>query len=170
MPQFDLSVRSFTPPTLPARPADAPPSAFRSPHIPSIAAATSPLSFTLSLPYARDENPLYPATHLQLSYHHKGTGEIFPPATIIAQQLVKCGTDGDEHLYSVEIPPNEIPRTKVNEGTTSNADVSVYAWRREKLLGKWNIGRIENLGFTGLKSNPLAVLRQKTWEAQGRTN
>ncbi len=170
MPQFDLSVRSFEPPTLPARPADAPPSAFRSPHITSVAAATSPLFFTLSLPYAREENPLYPATYLQLSYNHEGTGEIFPPTTITAQQLVKSGTDGDEHLYIVEVPPNEIPRTKVNEGTTSDADVSVYAWRREKLLGKWAIGRIENLGFTGLKSTPLAILRQKTWEAQRRPN
>ncbi|KAH8667034.1 hypothetical protein BX600DRAFT_463055 [Xylariales sp. PMI_506] len=171
MAQFSLSVRSFTPPTLPDRPVDAPASAFRSPKIPSIAAATSPLFFTLSLPSARDKDPLYPATHLQLSYHHEGTGEVFPSDNITAQDLVKSDADDDdEHLYIVQIPPKEIPRAKVNEGTSSNAEVNVYAWRREKLLGKWKVGEIEKLGFEGLKSTPLAVLRQKTWKAQSRTS
>lgn len=165
MPQFSLEVRSFTPPTLPARPADAPASAFRSPHIPSVAVATSPLFFTLSLPSARDKDPLYPATHLQLTYHHEGTAEVFPSKAITSEDLVKSDSEGEEHLYIVQVPPEGIPRTKVNEGTTPDADVSVYAWRREKLLGKWSVGRIEDLGFVGLKSFPLAVLRQKTWEA-----
>ncbi|KAG6363683.1 hypothetical protein INS49_008784 [Diaporthe citri] len=57
-PQFSLSIHSFTPPSLPVRPADAPASFFRSPLIPSAAAATSPLCFTVSLPSSRDTNPV----------------------------------------------------------------------------------------------------------------
>ncbi|KAH8657904.1 hypothetical protein BX600DRAFT_499944 [Xylariales sp. PMI_506] len=166
MPPFSLSIHSFTPPTLPAQPTDVPDFTFRSPHISTIAAATSPLCFTISLPFARDKNPLYPATHLQLSYFHDGTGEIFPSKAITSQDLVKSEGEGEEHLYIVQVPPQEVPRTKVNEGRTSAADVNVYAWRGEKMLGKWNVGRIEDLGFVGLKSHPDALLFQKAWEAK----
>lgn len=167
-PQFSLSVRSFTPPTLPPQPADAPADAFKSPHIPSIAAATSPLFFTISLPSARENDPLYPATHLQLSYHHEGTGEVFPSRSIQSQDLAKSDAEGEEgeNLYVVEVPPHEVPRTKVNHETTSDADMSVYAWRREKLLGKWHVARIEKLGFVGLKSDPQAILFQKAGDAR----
>ncbi|KAK2603099.1 hypothetical protein N8I77_009581 [Diaporthe amygdali] len=168
IPQFSLSVHSFTPPTLPDRPADAPASAFRSPLIQSVAAATSPLSFTISLPSARDTDPLYPATHLQLSYNFEGTGEVFIPDVIKSQDVkVEASSEAEsERLYVVRSPADQIPRAKVNEGATSAAEVRVYAWRGEKLLGKWSVGRIEGLGIEGLKSHPLAILRRDTWAAQ----
>lgn len=164
-PQFSLTVHSFTPPTLPARPADTPDSALRSPHIlPPAAVATSPLTFTISLPSARDNDPLYPATKLQLSFSHQGTGEVFPPRVVTSQDLIKADEpegEGEQHLYTVQVPPNEVPRAKVSHEQTTDADVSVYAWKGEKLLGKFLVGRIEGLGFEGLKSNPLAISRQK---------
>lgn len=166
IPQFSLSIQSFTPPSLPDRPADAPASAFRSPLIPSAAAATSPLCFTVSLPSSRDTDPLYPATHLQLSYHFEGSGEVFIPDVITSRDLLKSGSQDEPHLYEVQTPADKVPRAKVNEGAPSAAEVYVYAWRGEKLLGKWNAGRVEGLGIVGLKSDPLAVLRRDTWAAK----
>lgn len=169
MSKFSLAVRSFTPPTLPDRPADAPPSAFRSGLIPSVASAISPLCFTVSLSSARDTNPLYPASHLQLSYFYESSGEIFIPNVITSKDLVNVGTEAEPNLYEIQAPAEEIPRAKVNDGTTSTAEVRVYAWKGEKLLGKWVVGQVESLGLEGLKSFPLALLRQKTWQAQGGT-
>lgn len=166
IPKFNLSIHSFTPPTLPERPADAPASAYRSPLIPSPAAATSPLCFTVSLPAARPGNPLYPATHLQLSYNFEGSGEIFIPNFVTSKDLAKSDREAEPSLYEVEISVHNVPRPKVNEGAPSAAEVFVYAWRGEKLLGKWTVGRIENLGIEGLKSDPLAILRRDTWAAK----
>lgn len=166
IPQFSLSIHSFTPPTLPDWPADAPASAFRSPLIPSAAAATSPLCFTVSLPSARDTDPLYPATRLQLSYNFEGSGEVFIPDAITYRDLVKSGDEAEPNLYEVRAPADQVPRAKVNDGAPSEAEVYVYAWRGEKLLGKWTVGRIEGLGIVGLKSDPLAILRRDTWAAK----
>ena len=68
------------------------------------------------------------------------------------------------------MPPDEIPRAKVNQGATSAADVNIYAWRNEKLLGKWNVGRVEGLGLTGLKSHDVALLRQAAWAVKRGTS
>ncbi|KAL1880071.1 hypothetical protein Daus18300_001434 [Diaporthe australafricana] len=179
IPEFSLCVRSFTPPTLPDQPANASPSEFRSSLIPSAAAATSPLCFTVSLPCARDTDPLYPATHVQLTYKFEGTGEIFIPNVITSRDLEKAssieveaeaevGGQAGENVYVVQAPQQEVPRPKVNEGAPSAAEVSAYAWRGEKLLGKWSVGRIEGLGIVGLKSNPLAILRRDTWAAAAK--
>lgn len=166
IPQFSLSIHSFTSPTLPDRPADAPASAFRSPLIPSAAAATSPLCFNVSLPSARSSDPLYPATHLQLSYNFEGSGEVFLPDVITSRDLLKSISEAEPNLYEVQTPADKVPRAKVNEGAPSAAEVYVYAWRGEKLLGKWTVGRAEGLGIVGLKSDPLAILRRDTWAAK----
>ncbi|KAF2669589.1 hypothetical protein BT63DRAFT_425278 [Microthyrium microscopicum] len=165
MSRFSLSIHSFTPPTLPAQPDDINPSDFKSAIHSSrtIAAATSPLCFTLSLPSARPNDPLYPATHLQITYNFEGSGEQFIPNPITSRDLIDASTEEEVNLYSVQLSGNDIARSKVNHGMTSNADVSVYAWRREKLLGKWLVGGVEGLGIVGLKSEPIHRLRQKTW-------
>lgn len=169
LPQFRLSIQSLTPSSLPERLPDTPASEFRSPLIPSVAAATSPLIFIISLPCSRVTDPLYPATHLQLSYKFEGSGDVFVPDVITSQDLVRSGSeDGTEKLYSVQLAPKQIPRPKVNKGATSDAEVFVYAWRREKLLGRWTVGCIQGLGLEGLKSHPLALLRRDTWAAQRR--
>ncbi|KAG9247118.1 hypothetical protein BJ878DRAFT_477658 [Calycina marina] len=194
MSKFSLAVHSYTPPTLPPQPSDiqAATSDFKSPMLSSrsVAAATSPLLFIIALSAARPTDPLYPATHLQITYRFEGTGEIFVPNLITSKNLVEVsgetssrdavessneaveeregeGEDAKK-LYRVEIPPADILRAKVNEGTTNDADVSVYAWRREKLLGKYAIGRIEGLGIVGLKAEPIHLLRQKNWAEKPR--
>lgn len=163
MSKFELSVHSFTPPTLPEQPTDVSPDEFRSPLGTTIARATSPLCFTVSLPSARKTNPLFPAGHLQLVYHWEDTGDVFVPRVLTSKDLDDVSTEAEPNLYSVQIPPSEIARAKVNHGTTSTADVQVHAWKREKLLGKWHLGQIEGLGFVGLKSGPEAVALQKIW-------
>jgi hypothetical protein len=164
MSQFNLSILSYTPPTLPDQPININASDFGSALLPSIIAATSPLLFTISLPSARANDPLYPATHLQLCYSFEGTGEVFIPNSITSKDLIKSSAKGETNLYSVQVSSGDIPRTKVSHGMTTTAEVSVYAWRREKLLGKWNVGRVESLGITGLKSEPIHILRQKATE------
>ncbi len=126
MSKFSLSVVSFTPPTLPAQPTDEPPSSFRAGFNP-IAAATSPLGFSISLPSCRETNPPYPATHLQLAYSFEGTGDIFTPSFITSKDLVKSSTEEEPNLYTVEISPDNIPRPKVVHEATRAADVNVYA-------------------------------------------
>jgi hypothetical protein len=165
MSQFSLSILSYTPPTLPDQPIDTHGSDIHSPFLlPSIIVATSPLLFTISLPSARANDPLYPATHLQLTYNFEGTGEIFIPNVITSKDLIEFSVEGESNLYSVQVSSGDIPRAKVNHGTTSTAEVSVYVWRREKLFGKWNVGRVEGLGIVGLKSEPVHILRQKATE------
>ncbi|KAJ6782145.1 hypothetical protein PWT90_07437 [Aphanocladium album] len=166
MSQYNLSVHSLTPPTLPEIPEGTQPSDIRSGMIPgSFAAALSPLRFTLSLPDARPKNPLYPATHLQLTYFYPSSGEIYVPNLITPRDVVKADDDEEQStLYNVEIAPPDIVRVKVNEGETPDAEVRVNAWRNEKLLGKFTLGIIEGLGIEGLKSFDLAKRRVEAWK------
>lgn len=158
MPQFYLSVHSITLPDLPEQPADAKASDFRSSLIRSNPLeATSPLYLTLELSSARDNNPLYPATHLQLSFDYRGSGEIFIPDVINANELIKVEFEEETRLYTLEVPPEHLPRAKVSTGGTSTAEVNIHAWRNEKFLGKWTVARIERLGIVGLKPHRMAT-------------
>ncbi|OAA69903.1 hypothetical protein ISF_03173 [Cordyceps fumosorosea ARSEF 2679] len=166
MPDFILTVRSLTAPTLPAVPAGTPASAIRSPLIPGPLAATSPLRFVLSLPGAtgRARNPLRPATHLQLAFLYPGSGEVYLPEPILPEHLVK--TAGDDGEYEVEVGPDRIPRVKVNEGESPDAEVRLNAWRNEKLLGRFTVGVVEGLGVEGFKSSDLAKRRVEVQKAK----
>ncbi|KAG8164705.1 hypothetical protein KVR01_004980 [Diaporthe batatas] len=106
------------------------------------------------------------ATHLQLSFNYEGSGEIFIPDFVTSGDLVKSDREAKSNLYEVEKSAHNVPRAKVNEGASRAAEVFVYAWRSEKLLGKWFVGRVEDLGIEGLKSDPLAILRRDTWAAK----
>lgn len=100
------------------------------------------------------ENGLSPATHLQLCWSFENTGTIFAPNHITAKDLIKQG----EH-YEVVVPASEVIRAKVNEGETTTGEVIVFAWKREKLLGRFSVGFIEGLGLEGYKSFELAKRR-----------
>jgi hypothetical protein len=159
---FTLSVHSMTPPELPPQPTDLPATAFKSSLISgSPVAATSPLLFTLRLPNARPKNPLLPASHLQVVFSYHGTGDIFLPRFITPGDLVHVPGEGD--LYEAQVAGDDVPRVKVNIGETSDATVSVYAWKGEKLLGRFEIGKIEGLGLIGLKSEAIHKRRVEEW-------
>ena len=163
-PKFDLTVRSFTPPTLPVVDGEIDPSAIRSSHIPNVLSPTTSLYFAVSLPSARSNDPLYPATHLQMAYQYEGTGETISTNLITAKDIVSSGTE-EEPLYTVEVPPESIHRVKVNHGESPCAEVRVRAWRDMKLLGMWPVGRIESLGLEGFKSQPIHLRRVEQWKA-----
>lgn len=165
-PQFSLTVKSFAPPTLPEVPADLDPSAIRSPHIPNVLSPTSPLYFTVSLPFAREKDPLYPATHLQMAYYYEGTGEPISTNLITSKNLVNSHADAGSDIYTFEVPPDSILRAKVNHGESPQAEVRVRAWRNEKLLGMWTVGRIAKLGLEGFKSEPIHRRRVEEWKAK----
>lgn len=148
-PSFSLSIHSLTPPTLPPQPdlASVPATAYRSSLIArSPAAATSPLLFTLLLPAARPDNPLYPADRLQVVFTFAGTGQIFLPRVITSADLVPVvGTsenaiDGDGsrtgNLYAAQVAAAEVPRVKVNEGESSAAMGSFVCVARRKAAGE----------------------------------
>lgn len=158
-PQFTLSVHSVRLPTLPRLPPDLEPSDIRSGLTPSALSATSPLQLTLSLPLAKPKDPLHPATHLQLSYKYQGTGETFVPESITRERLAWI----EDQLFELEIPSKDIIRAKVNHEQTTTAEVLVYAWKGEKLLGKWSVCHIEGLGIGGMKSDGVPRLRYETW-------
>jgi hypothetical protein len=156
----------MTHPNLPPQPTDLPASAFRSSLISgSPAAATSPLLFTLHLPNARPKNPLHPASHLQIIFTFEGTGSIYLPRFIMPGDLVLV--DGEENLFEAKVAADEVPRVKVNEGMTSAATVSLNAWKGERVLGSWELGRIEGLGLVGLKSEAIHKRRVEVWK-EGR--
>jgi len=177
-PSFSLSIHSLTPPTLPPQPdlAEIPTSAYKSSLIVGgPAAATSPLLFTLLLPNARPGNPLFPADRLQVVFTFEGTGSIYLPNVLEGKDFVTVleadgDADGSGNVYAAQISASEIPRVKVNEGETSAATVSLNAWKREKLLGKWEVGRVEDVGLKGLKSLDIHKRRVEQWkeESEGR--
>jgi len=158
------TVEELKPPTFPqlANINFVKPSEFRSPLIPSATGtAISSLKINISLPFTRpNKDPLYPATHLQLCFQCEGSGSAFLPEVITSRDL-NSAADTNLKLYSIELLLLSIPRMKVNHGQTSTAEVIIYAWKREKLLGNWTAGYIEELGVVGLKSTELALLRQK---------
>lgn len=158
-PNFTLSIHSVTLPNVPEQPPDLEPSDIRSPISASALSATSSLRITLSLPLAKPKDPIYPATRLQLSYKHQGTGEIFIPESITRERLVWV----EDQLFELEVPPKDIPRAKVNHEQSTTAEVLLYAWKGEKLLGKWSVCEIEGLGIEGLKSDGVPRVRYETW-------
>lgn len=157
-PQFSISIESVSLPTLPQPSADELASdILRSPLIPSALRATTPLCITCALALARPKNPLYPATHLQLSYNFGNTGQVFVPHYITSEHLVAVNTTNN--FFEIKVPVEDIPRPKVNHGATSTGEVAVYAWKDEKMLGKWEVCQIKGLGIEGLKSDDLAIRR-----------
>ncbi|OAA31977.1 hypothetical protein AAL_01309 [Moelleriella libera RCEF 2490] len=159
MAKFSLVVESFTPPTLPCQSKNASSSVNASSLVQSPDAATSPLRLTVRLPSALDTDLLYPATHLQLSYAFSAGTEIFAPAAITSRDIMQSGGE-----YLIQSPPGDIPRAKVKTGMTSAAGVRVHAWRGDKLLGTWVVGRIEGLGITDVKQLSLPFRRQQAAE------
>jgi hypothetical protein len=125
------------------------------------AAAKTPLRFTLYLPNAKLTNLLFPASHLQVVFTFQGTGSMFLPRFIASADLEPI--EGEENLYEAKVAGGEVPRVKVNEGQTTDATVSVNAWKGEKLLGKFEVGGIDGLGFEGLKSEPIHKRRVEQW-------
>lgn len=98
-----------------------------------------PLSIKLLLPSAANNprNLLEPATHLQLSYSYAdGKHEIFVPKLITSETMAVL--DLDEGLFEVEVTNGEIPKAKVG----GKADVVLYGWKGEKMLGRWRVGEV----------------------------
>lgn len=122
MPPLNLNIHSFTPPTT---------------------TTNRPLSIKLRLPNAvNDSNrPLHPATHLQLSYIYAGdkTHEIFMPRPITSETMELLNQE--EGLFEIEVAKAEIPRAKFG----IEAEVVLYAWRRENVLGRWSVGEVKGL-------------------------
>lgn len=173
-PDFHLTVIGLKPPLLPHYdPTTNPPIKIQTPlNLPPEIAAQSSLAITISRPTtspAHPKNPLYPATHLQLSYGFAGTGEVFVPSMIRPRDLLKL-EDGSttENIYQINVSSSLIPRAKVNRGTTSTAEVMIHVWKGEKLLGTWFAGRVANLGIVGWKEDDLAVSRVEAAKRIGK--
>lgn len=167
MPPFNLTITSFTPPKLPQVDVQTyAPSAIKSwALIPPALRPLTSLRFTILLPGARSNNPIHPATHLQMQYCYGGNSGVFVPDVIKPDRLVQLE---EENSFEVEIDPKDIPRCKVDEGNTSAASVIVYVWKGEKLLGQWAVGEIDRLGFEGFKSTELHKARVAVWKANGK--
>ena len=104
----------------------------------------------------------------------EGTGQIFLPRVLTGEDFDPVGEGGDGDgsdggtLYTAQVAADEVPRVKVNEGASTTATISLFAWKGEKLLGKWDIGQIEGLGLTGLKSEEIHKRRVQQWKEEGR--
>ena len=82
--------------------------------------------------------------------------------------LVRPGsTDGEEErapVYELTVESEHILRCKVNHGESPDAEVRIRAWKRDKLLGCWTVGKIEGLGLEGLKSELIHRRRVEKWK------
>jgi hypothetical protein len=84
------------------------------------------------------DNPIYPATALQLSIaNNKGT-EIFMDRAALRELSV------DAHdIVEYRVDAGEVPRFNVPEGQEQGPlSISVHAWQGWKLLGTWEAGKI----------------------------
>lgn len=165
MSKFQLAVEGFTVPTIPKQPPELTRHDIASPHISSDCSPTDSLKVTLSLSCARPKSALYPATHLQLSFFYDGTGEVYLSRAIYQSDITvaDCTDAAGLPCYELTVPGIELLRVKVNEGKTADAQVRAYVWKSEKLLGMWELGTIENLGFVGMKSFDLHYRRLEQW-------
>lgn len=165
--EFSLSIISLTPPDLPPPPPDATEKTIKSPLIPHAASATSPLLITISLPPGREKDPLWPATHLTTSVHWDNSGSVYQPDQITSKDLIKSddGDDPDAKIFTIEIPPKRVPRAKVDEGTSGDAEIKLYAWKNERLLGQYDAGTIRGLGLIGFKASEISLRRQEVRDA-----
>ena len=103
-----------------------------------------------------------------MAYFLEGPAEVCSMETITSRHLVRSATEDDAKTYVIEVPPKMILRPKVNHGETPEAEVRVRAWRDDKLLGSWPVGRIKDLGLEGFKSEPIHLLRVEQWKKTTR--
>ncbi|KAK5991003.1 hypothetical protein PT974_09278 [Cladobotryum mycophilum] len=102
------------------------------------------ISFTVSpFPAANPSNPIYPATHLQVSYRVGGQ-EMFSDALVPRDILCDNAEDG---VYSLS--PGNVPAVRVRDGQGEGGltgEVVLHAWKGDKLLDSWVVGRIQGMG------------------------
>lgn len=110
---------------------------------------------------------MLPATHLTSSVHWDNSGSVYQPDQITSKDLIKSddGADPDAKIYTIEIPPNRVPRAKVDQGTSGDGEIKLYAWKNEKLLGQYGAGTIRGLGLLGFKSSEISLRRQEVRDA-----
>ena len=162
---FDLIVVSHSQPPLKQPPSDIDPSLIRSPLIRNDFSPTLPLHITVELPAAKAANPLYPASHLHVSYQYEGTAEVISTTLITKEYLTPLDDPERPQTYTIEIPPEGILRAKVNDSQTPDATIRLRAWKGEKMLGVYDVGIYENLGYTGFKSQPIHLRLVEQWKA-----
>lgn len=124
-PPFILEPKSFTPPT-----------------------SRQPLriSFTTSS-HGTGGNPIHPATRLQLSYSFGGGAvHIFSPVVITPRDVDARDDDGEDGVCSIAVARADMPLARVPEGASRVAEVTLHAWRADRLLGSRVVGEVEGLG------------------------
>lgn len=99
--------------------------------------------------------------------HWDNSGASYLPEPIISKDLIKSddGDDPDAKIFTIEIPPNKVPRAKVDEGTSGNAEIRLDAWKNEKLLGQYDVATIHGLGLLGFKATEISLRRQEVRNA-----
>ncbi|UNI24098.1 hypothetical protein JDV02_009874 [Purpureocillium takamizusanense] len=76
-------------------------------------------------------------------------------------------------LYAIEVPRDHIPHVPSCKPEDAHADVTLYAWRQDRYLGQWAVGRIKGLGHgakkvTVVRRQAQAQAQQKQQKQQGR--
>ena len=121
---------------------------------------THPIKVTFTTT-SRGKNPIYPATYVQLSWTYAGE-EMFVDNVYTARDIDEENEgensssdieNSDEsggrsqRLYSLTIPQENIARKMCKPEEGRDAQVKLYAWRGEKLLGQWELGTVEGAGI-----------------------
>lgn len=115
------------------------------------------LSFTTTTPGTTRgrPGPLYPATHLQLRWVFSDgtdvfTGEIAPGSirTTRGEHDEEESGGPPDITYHIELPREQMPRVPVTADEEGTADVTLYVWKGDKILGQWPVGQVEGLGVS----------------------
>jgi hypothetical protein len=97
---------------------------------------TNPASATTAVEAG---NPIAPATYLQLSFDFGDDMVVFPDNAIFTPRDVVTAREGQNGDKMIRLERKEIPKQ-----TKGNAvpEVKVYAWKGEKMLEGWVVGRL----------------------------
>ncbi|KAJ4386812.1 hypothetical protein N0V93_009710 [Gnomoniopsis smithogilvyi] len=95
------------------------------------------IHISFRLPY-ESRDPIYPASGLQLSFARPSDDQEIFLERITARDVQYADTG----LCTVLLEKDSVPRYNVKELTEEEVLVKLHAWKGERHLGAWEVGRL----------------------------
>lgn len=89
-------------------------------------------------------NPIAPATYLQLSFDFGDGCVVFPDGAMFTMRDIVSAPTGLPGEKLIRLERTEMPKRKGGQTNEEmmTAEVRIYAWKGEKMLGEWVVGRL----------------------------
>jgi hypothetical protein len=105
-------------------------------HLEIAFAVTNPVSAEAAVTAG---NPIAPATYLQLSFDFGDDMVVFPDVATFTPRDVVTARNGQSGDRMIRLERKEIPKQAKGNAVP---EVKIYAWKGEKMLGGWVVGRL----------------------------